>query len=144
LRFALLGLLLLANAALAQMYKCVDERGVTHYADKPSPGCKGAQVDIRGQPPISGKLAPPGQNASREEREFRRRQIERERGETKDKQAQLARKRQCERLKNEYLRYDGARRIVTGVDAKGERVYMEDAERERRKARLLEELRACQ
>lgn len=142
---ALAALLLLVSLPVhAQMYKCVDERGVTHYSDKPSPNCKGGAVDIRPQPPISGKVASRKEDMSREERDFKRRQIERERAETKEQQTQRARERQCERLKNDYQRFDGSRRIVTGIDAKGERVYMEDAERERRKARLLEELRACQ
>lgn len=44
--------------AAAQVYKCVDARGVTHYSDKPQPGCKGGPVDIRGSPPISGESAP--------------------------------------------------------------------------------------
>ena len=42
--FLLLGILPLP--VLAQMYKCVDERGVTSYSDKPRPGCKGGEVDI--------------------------------------------------------------------------------------------------
>lgn len=43
--FALLTLLPLSG--LAQTYKCVDERGLTSYSDKPRSGCKGSQVDIR-------------------------------------------------------------------------------------------------
>lgn len=142
---ALAALLLLVSLPVhAQMYKCVDERGVTRYSDKPSPNCKGGAADIRPQPPISGKVASRKEDLSREERDFKRRQIERERAETKEQQAKLARERQCERLKSDYQRFDGSRRIVTGIDAKGERVYMEDAERERRRTRLLEEMRACQ
>ena len=33
-------LLAFSIPAHAQMYKCVDERGVTRYSDKPMPGCK--------------------------------------------------------------------------------------------------------
>lgn len=42
--------------AWAQMYKCVDKQGVTHYADSPLPGCKGKEVDIRPLPSISGEI----------------------------------------------------------------------------------------
>ena len=54
-----LSILLLACApAYAQMYKCVDPRGVTHYSDKPlPPSCKGGAVKIRGTPP-SGTSRP--------------------------------------------------------------------------------------
>ena len=43
-------LLVPAGPALAQMYKCTNERGVVQYTDKPSAGCK--EVDIRPSPPI--------------------------------------------------------------------------------------------
>lgn len=49
-------LLLGAFPLHAQMVKCVDELGVVHYTDKPRPGCKGGEVNIQGQPPISGML----------------------------------------------------------------------------------------
>lgn len=60
-----------AGAATAQMYKCVDARGVTHYADKPTAGCANAAVDIRASPPISGALAPPAENRAQQEADFR-------------------------------------------------------------------------
>ena len=49
---ALTALLLACAPAYAQMYKCVDARGVTHYSDKPlPPSCKGGEVKIRATPP---------------------------------------------------------------------------------------------
>ncbi len=49
---ALTALLLACAPAYAQMYKCVDARGVTHYSDKPlPPSCKGGAVKIRATPP---------------------------------------------------------------------------------------------
>jgi hypothetical protein len=45
---ALIALLVACAPAYAQMYKCVDARGVTHYSDKPMPAsCKGGEVKIR-------------------------------------------------------------------------------------------------
>ncbi len=58
---ALTVLLLGCAPAYAQMYKCVDQRGVTHYSDKPlPPSCKGGAVKIRATPPTgtSGPSVP--------------------------------------------------------------------------------------
>ncbi len=55
---ALTILLLACAPAYAQMYKCVDARGVTHYSNKPlPPSCKGGAVKIRATPP-SGTSRP--------------------------------------------------------------------------------------
>ena len=61
------------------MYKCVDARGVTQYSDKPCPDGKGKEVDIRGQPPISGKVTPGREDLKAAERDFQRREAQRER-----------------------------------------------------------------
>lgn len=125
------------------MYKCVDERGVTHYTDKPRPGCKGGEVDIRGQPPISGKLAPRKEDFGREERDYQRRRIGRERGEERDRQQLAAKQRRCASLRAELQRLQSQRRVVV-VDAKGERTFMDDAAREKRVAQLSDETaRGC-
>ena len=56
---ALAVLLLACAPAYAQIYKCVDERGVTHYSDKPMPpSCKGGVAKIRAAPPSSGASRP--------------------------------------------------------------------------------------
>ncbi len=56
---ALTVLLLACAPASAQMYKCVDARGVTHYSDKPlPPSCKGGEVKIRATPPSTGTSRP--------------------------------------------------------------------------------------
>ena len=136
-----LTLLALPAAASAQMYKCVDAGGVTSYLDSPRPGCK--EVDIRGQPPISGSIEGRKENFSREEADFRRRQIDREKTEAKEQQAAAAKRRECDRLRNDYARLDGARRILVKVEANGERVYLDDEERRRRLGDLRGKLAAC-
>jgi hypothetical protein len=56
---ALTVLLLACAPAYAQMYKCVDGRGVTHYSDQPlPPSCKGGAVKIRATPPSTGASRP--------------------------------------------------------------------------------------
>jgi len=136
-----LGILLAAvTTADAQMYKCVDERGVVHYSDKPRPGCKGGQVNIQASPPISGKIAPPrSPDLARQDAEFKRRQIEREQAEAKDKAAAASR---CARLRREHaVLASGVR--VGKITNEGERVYLDDATRDARLLKLKEELRGC-
>lgn len=112
LRAALLApALLLAAPAEGQMYKCVDARGVTHYGDKPGPGCRDAKpVEIRGQPPISGGLAP-GADLKAEERAFQSRRIERERQSQAEAQALEAHKRRCAGMQTELHRLALMRRV---------------------------------
>ena len=135
----LLGLLLVAAAchAHAQMYKCVDARGVTRYTDAAGPGCK--EVAIRASPPISGEIQPPAEDLARKEAEFRRRQVEREEGMAREQQALAYR---CNLMRREQSALTTYRRIVK-IDEKGEREYVDDAVRERRIAELQRELARC-
>ena len=105
-----LALLAWVACAGAQMVKCVDERGVTHYTDRPPPGCKGGEVDIRGQPPISGKLAPAKEDLGRQEREYQRRKMQREKQEEAEAKKAAQAKRACDNLRNELARASGVRR----------------------------------
>ena len=138
LRLALgIGLLLAAPLACAQMYKCVDERGKTQYTDKPCKG--GKQVDIQGQPPIGGELKAPVENLPKDEADFKRRQAERERAEATDR---AALRQRCDQARREQsLLARGSMVFKQGTD--GQRVYMDDAQREQRLAQLQEQLRGC-
>jgi len=132
-------LLLVPAAALAQIYKCLDERGVTHYTDKPRPGCKGGAVDIRSQPPVSGQIRPQSEDFARQDADFKRRQIERERVAEKDR---AALQRRCGSARNEFAYLSSVQRLFR-VGPNGERVYLDDSVREKRLAELREQLRAC-
>lgn len=128
-----------ASPVQAQMYKCVDERGVTHYSDKPLAGCKGKEVDIQPIPPVGGSIERRSEDFARDNADFQRRQVEREQAEAKEKQAL---ERRCTRLRQEQARLGGGRRLAQ-VSPQGERIYMEDEEREKRLAQVRDELRAC-
>ena len=93
------------------MYKCKNERGATQYSDKPcTEGHKGGEVDIRGQPPISGKLAPAKEDLGRAERDFQRRQVQRSRQEEQEAR-QLAQARQrCDSMRAQLQRLNMIRR----------------------------------
>ena len=134
-----LAALLLALPAHAQMYKCVDERGVTHYTDKPRPDCKGGKVDIRPIPPVSGENTAPPSNFAAQDAEFRRRQIESAQAEEREKAALDQR---CAQLRREldFLSHGGR---ISNVDAQGRRVYVDDATRASRLAQVKEQLRLC-
>jgi hypothetical protein len=51
--------LAVAAPALAQVYKWVDERGVTHYGERPPQGGKASEVPDRLASPPSGAVAAP-------------------------------------------------------------------------------------
>lgn len=133
----LLAALLLAAAldAHAQLYKCVDEQGKTRYTDKPSADCK--QTAIKGSPPSGAPER--HEDLGAQERDFQRRQRQEQAKETKEQQALAQR---CTRLRQERALLADARRIVK-IDAKGERVYLDDAVRDQRLAQVESELRNC-
>ncbi|HUQ75803.1 MAG TPA: DUF4124 domain-containing protein [Burkholderiales bacterium] len=130
-------LLFVALPAQAQMYKCVDQRGVTRYTDAAGPGCK--PVDIRGSPPISGAIQPPAEDLARDEADFKRRQRERESNDLRERQALEQR---CVPLRREQAVLSSGRRLQR-INEKGEREYLEDAVREQRLAQLQRELAGC-
>jgi Domain of unknown function (DUF4124) len=136
----LFGLLLLVPlVGQAQMYKCVDERGVTHYTDKPRPDCKGGKVDIRPIPSLSGQAAPPSGDVATQDAEFKRRQIE---GAQSQEREKAALDQRCARLRQEhdFLSYGGR---ISQADAQGRRVYIDDATRVSRLAQVKDQLRVC-
>ena len=141
-RAAALLAILWTGSACAQMYKCVDAKGVTHYADKPTPGCSNSPVDIRPSPPISGRLAPPGENAAEQEAAFRRRQVDRAEAERLEREQRAALESRCGRLRQERAMLGSGVRLAQ-MNAQGERVFMEDAERERRLADVQARLAQC-
>jgi hypothetical protein len=138
-RVAVALLLFATYPSHAQMYKCVDERGVTHYSDKPRPGCKGAKVHIQPIPPVSGQVTPRASDLAGQDADFKRRQIERENAAAKDK---AALEQRCARLRQEHAVLASGVRLGK-VSAQGERVFMDDATRDARLVKLKEELRGC-
>lgn len=121
------------------MYKCVDERGVTHYSDKPQPGCKGAKVDIQAIPPVSGKVAPRPADVPQQDADFKRRQNEREHADAANK---AALEQRCARLRQEHTWLLSGGRI-SEINTLGQRVYVDDASRDTRLLQVREGLRGC-
>lgn len=123
--------LLGAATAHAQMHKCVDERGVTQYTDKPRPGCKGGEVDIQPIPPVWGKVMPYKEDLKAAERAFQQRQAQRDREYVAEGRRLADAMRRCEILNAELQSASGLRRVRDGVahDARLARLNAEIAQK---------------
>jgi hypothetical protein len=124
-RALVLALLLAALPAHAQMYKCVNEKGVTQYTDKPCPAGKG--VEIRSKPASPGK--PPASIGGKKPPQ------------AKDNSQEAQRKR-CELMRLDQVRLSTGDPITIRKPT-GERVPMDDAARKKRLAEIQKELRKC-
>jgi len=115
----------------ATLYKWVDEKGVTHYTQEPPPDGKATKIE----PKVDAPAAKPESSESWREREveFRRRRLEKERNDEKAQagaeQAEKQRRARCLQAQEE-LHIMEPGHPVYRVNEKGERVYLEDAERE--------------
>jgi hypothetical protein len=132
---ALVLLAMNAPVAFGQIFKCVDEHGVTQYADKPCRGGGGGPVDIHAAPPMSGQAAPHGEDLHQAERDFLRRQAQRRQAEEAESKAAAANKARCDSLRSQAQIYRQVGRIST-LDANGQRHYMDDGTRAARLAAL--------
>lgn len=124
----------------AQVYKWVDEKGVTQYSEKPPPGTK-AQT-VKTPPPKSvvedkdkDKQKSQAKTWQEKEAEFRKRQIEveedRQKGEAEEAKArrQAAIKREACIGARRDLAALQEQRPVYDLDERGERRYLGDKER---------------
>ena len=130
-RIVLLSLVLLPLAAAAQMYKWVDEKGVTHYSETPPPDGKGAKVDIK---PSGPATQPPATDWKQKELDTRQQRIQKEQQEQNQKAQEQnvnsARRNNCLEAQRQ-LNIAQTPRPVFQVNEKGEKVYLDDKERQR-------------
>src|SRR4029079_1531123 len=127
---------LFAPPAAALMYKWVDEKGVTHYSEKPPPGRKAQQM--QSAPAPSAPAASPAEAASTwsdKERDFKRRSIERDQDEQKkrkkesdERQRVAMRREQCMEAQGDIAALNEQRPIYW-INEKGEREYLKDGDR---------------
>lgn len=117
-----------AGLAAAQVYKWVDERGVTHYAEQPPQGAKATQVPSSSATPAPGS-APRADDYQQKDMEFRQRRIQAEAAEENRRQEASRRREQCSRQRDVLVRLREARRMYA-LNESGERIYMDDAGRE--------------
>jgi len=132
---------ILATAADAQVYKCVDASGKIAYLQSPCPtDARGAKI-LRAVPPAPAAPAADGaaggaakssgpKTAAELEQDFRKRRQEQEgaRKKEEEKLAEAKNKEQnCSNARQRLASIDGGLR-QTGVSEKGERYFLDDAQ----------------
>ncbi len=117
------------------MYKWVDEKGTTHYGERPPQGRKAQEVEQRlSKPgPAPAKAAEPDWKAK--DLEFRSRRIEAEQAEAKQKQQDAANRQACNQARDHLAQMKTARGLYR-LNDQGERVYESDEERRASTAQL--------
>ncbi len=113
---------------LGQVYKWVDEKGVTHYGERPPQGSKASEVPNRLASPDPG-ASNRSEDWQQKDREFRQRKIESETVETQQQQEIARRQEQCNQQRDLLARLKQNQRIYT-LGEKGDRVYMNDDDRD--------------
>lgn len=142
--FGFVGCFLLSTATLAldDVYKWVDKDGKVHYSDQPTTA-DAKKLKAKSRDPASAAPANSGAASAKspasltdQEMEFRKRKMEKEEAEKKAQVAgQDAKKKlsYCNNLRSELKSYDDGVRFVRYND-KGERIFLDDAERAKSKA----------
>lgn len=130
LRFAICALAAAALPAAAALYKWNDENGRVVYGDTPPPGVKAERVNPT--------VTPADPNAVRDlaakDAQITKRQQERTAEETKGEKAQAdakAKVDRCVQLRGNILTLRATQAGVYRYNEKGEKVYLEAAEREK-------------
>ena len=130
-RIVLLALIVAPLCAAAEMYKWVDEKGVTHYSESPPPDGKGAKVDIKPQGEATNVAPTDWKQKEQDARQRRIQKEQEERQQTGAAQNQAAvRTNRCRESQRQLSIVQMARPVYQ-VNEKGEKVYLEDAERQR-------------
>jgi hypothetical protein len=138
-----LAALVAAAPAAAQVYKCVDANGKVVYLQSPCPAGQNSTVMSRQAPAESARPpATPAKPGAKEppltpEQAFQKRQKDRAEADQKSAQEMADAKRKqeaCARARESLVRFESGGRI-TGVDAKGERYFLDDSQLAQEKAR---------
>lgn len=136
--YVLAAFLLVPATALSEIYKWVDDKGRTHYSEKPPTSSNSKPLSIK-QPAIQ-----PSDSISQQEhknrqqnllRAFEEERLQRESNRVKARQDQEKRNRQCASARNRLRIVEGGYRLYD-FDKQGNRVYLnaQDIDRERAKA----------
>ena len=113
-------------SAAQQMYKWVDEKGTTHFSEYPPPEGKGSKVEVKPQATDNKYNPDAWREKEKAAREERAKQSVAEDNARKREEAN--RPANCARAREGLDTVKNSRRVYT-LDAKGERVYMEDKDR---------------
>jgi hypothetical protein len=130
-------LLILAAAvpfASAQAYKWKDAAGRVQYSDTPPPpGAKEVQQLRKTPPAASGNTSSAAKSIGERDADFRKRLVEQQEDQAKQAKAaedEQVRARNCNQSKGQLAALDAGGRMVQ-LNAQGERIALDDAERAR-------------
>ena len=118
------------GVAHGQVYKWVDSKGVTHYDQKPPAGTNSKELQLHdGLQP--GAAPAPGSGADWQERSraFKERQAKRDSDAAKQAADREKQEAQCKYMTGRMAEMRRSRRIYD-TDANGERVYLDDKQRD--------------
>lgn len=124
-----------ACAAQAQIYQWRDENNKTVISDRPPAGKARQQKKIDAEAPSAS--SDPGKTTADREMDFRKRQKESQEAAEKSEKEQRAaadRKANCEAARNSLQVLESGQRISMR-DSQGERIILDDAQREQELAR---------
>lgn len=121
-------LILFIAPAGAQVFKWIDENGVTHYGERAPQGKKASEVSDRMATPAPATQKA-GEDLQQKDREFRQRRIQAEESAEKKQQETARRREQCNQQRDLLQRLRQSPRTYR-LDEKGERVFMNDSERD--------------
>jgi len=145
----ILALALLAALPLAvgaqQMYKWVDEKGVTHYTDAPPPEGtpKSQKIDVRPTPPSGPASAPVDPRQKELDTRGDRLKKEQDARKATSDEERLAAQKQSRCLEAQrQLQILQMQRPIFQTNEKGERVYLDDKDRPAEIARWQEHAKA--
>ena len=113
----------------------MDEKGVTHYGERPPDGKKAAQVEPRLATPGLVPANSPQPSWKDKDLEYRSRRVETQQAEVKQEQQRTAQRLACNQARDRLAQMKLARRVYQ-LDEKGERVYQSDEERNASAAEL--------
>ena len=122
--------LLATVLANAQVYEWKDEKGKTHFSDKPPSGA--AQARKLSDPVPAAASLPQQNSAADRELDYRKRQKDAQDKSEQDKKQQTAaneKKDACEAARRQLELLESGERIVQR-DANGERSYLDDTQRQ--------------
>jgi uncharacterized protein (DUF3084 family) len=135
-------MLLAAFAAQAQIYQWQDENNTTVISDRPPPGSVTGARKIEADAPPASEAS--DQTLADREMAFRKRQKESQEGaEQADKEQRLAaqKKENCESARRSLQLLESGERVAMR-DSKGERYYLDEAQRTQEIAKLRQDVQA--
>ncbi len=119
---------LAAASAGAQVYKWVDDKGRTHYGEKPPDGVKATEVGVSSPTGTVTAPQPNMQNVRERELELRNQRLDREQKEQARQREAAGREQRCAAARRQLSTLQEQIRVYDRNE-KGERVYLEDRDR---------------